>query len=115
MATNPSFPEPSRNWPRRGSVMTEEAYHELERLTPDRKYEYIDSVAYMMSGESVAHDRIIYNMRFALDSQLRDGACTAFGVDVQVLVGVKKMASVILSILTRRFRAMVPTVNRIIR
>lgn len=90
MATNPSFPEASRNWPRRGSTMTEEAYHELERLTPDRKYEYIDGIAYMMSGGSVAHDRIAYNMRFALDSQLRSGTCTAFGVDVQVLVGVKK-------------------------
>ncbi len=90
MATNPFFPEASRNWPSRGGAMTEEAYHELERLTPDRKYEYIDGIAYMKSGGSVAHDRITYNVRFALDSQLRSGTCTAFGVDVQVLVGVKK-------------------------
>lgn len=89
MATDPSSPEPSRNWPSRGGAMTEEAYHELERLSPDRKYEYIDGMAYMMSGGSVAHDRITYNIRFALDFPLRSGPCTAFGVDVQVLIGVK--------------------------
>jgi Uma2 family endonuclease len=90
MAIHPSFPEPSRNWPGRGGAMTEEAYHELERTSPDRKYEYIGGRAYMMSGGSVAHDRITYNVRFALDLQFRSGPCTAFGVDVQVLVGVKK-------------------------
>ncbi len=90
MATYPQIPEPSHNWPSRGGAMTEEAYHELERLSPDRKYEYIDGMAHMMSGGSVAHDRITYNIRFALDGPLRAGPCAAFGVDVQVLIGIKK-------------------------
>jgi len=70
--------------------MSEQEYHELERLSPDRKYEYIDGLAYMMSGGSVAHDLISFNMRTSLAFHLRGGSCSAFGVDVQVLVGQKK-------------------------
>ena len=63
MATNPPH-EGSRRlgWPGKGKIMTEDAYQELERLSPDRKYEYIDGMAYMMSGGSVAHDRINRNI-----------------------------------------------------
>ncbi len=91
MASNPTYPgEPSPNWPGRGGAMSEKEYHELERLNPDRKYEYIAGLAYMMSGGSVGHDRIAYNVRSSLDLQFRSGPCTAFGVDVQVFLGVKK-------------------------
>lgn len=70
--------------------MSEEAFHELEHLSPDRKYEYLNGMAYLMSGGSVAHDRITRNVGYALDSRLRSGPCRAFGVDVQVLLGMKK-------------------------
>ncbi|GAC1349165.1 MAG: Uma2 family endonuclease [Ktedonobacteraceae bacterium] len=70
--------------------MSEAAFHELERLSPDRKYEYLNGMAYLMSGGSVAHDRITRNVGYALDSQLRSGPCRVFGVDVQVLMGTKK-------------------------
>jgi len=91
MATNPQREGAERlGWPGKGKVMTEEAYHELEHLSPDHKYEYIDGLAYMMSGGSVAHDRINRNIGSALDRQLASGPCTAFGVDVQVLIGTKK-------------------------
>lgn len=91
MATNPVFSdEPSQAWPSRGGAMSEEEYHELEHLNPERKYEYIAGLAYMMSGGSVGHDRLAYNVRSSLDARLHSGSCTAFGVDVQVLVGVKK-------------------------
>ncbi len=70
--------------------MSEAAFHELEHLSPDRKYEYLNGMAYLMSGGSVAHDRIMRNVGYALDSQLRSGPCRAFGVDVQVLLGTKK-------------------------
>ena len=70
--------------------MTEEEYHQLEQLSPDRKYEYIDGVAYLMAGGSVAHDRINRNIGSALDRKLGTGPCTVFGMDVQVLVGMKK-------------------------
>ena len=70
--------------------MSETAFHELEHLSPDRKYEYLNGRAYLRSGGSVAHDRITRNVGYALDRQLHSGPCRAFGVDVQVLLGTKK-------------------------
>ena len=70
--------------------MSEAEFHELEQISPDRRYEYLDGMAYLMSGGSVAHDRITRNIGYALDSRLRTGPCRAFGVDVQVLLGTKK-------------------------
>lgn len=90
MASNPIHPEFSMDWPKRAGAMSEEEFHKLERLNPDAKYEYIDGVAYMMSGGTVGHDRIAYNARSLLDLQFRSGPCTAFGADVQVCVGIKK-------------------------
>ena len=78
------------DWPGKGKAMSEEAYHELERLSPDRKYEYINGIAYMMSGGSIEHDLIRRNVESALARQLRSGPCRVFGVDVQVLLGNKK-------------------------
>lgn len=73
-----------------GKAMSEEEYHELEQLSPERKYEYINGMAYMMSGGSIEHDQITYNIRSALTRQLSAGPCRIFGVDVQVLLGTKK-------------------------
>jgi len=89
MATNPVSAASSWNWPSSGGAMSEAAFHELEQLSPDRKYEYLNGMAYLMSGGSVAHDRITRNVGYVLDSQLRTGSCRAFGVDVQVLLGTK--------------------------
>lgn len=72
MATNPKFTEePSPNWPSRGGAMSEEEFHELERLNPDCKYEYIAGRVYMMSGGTVEHDLIADNIRASLRSRLR--------------------------------------------
>jgi Uma2 family endonuclease len=92
MASNPRHSEPQWSWPGRGGTMTEEEYHELERLNPDRKYEYINGMVYMMSGGTVGHDLISNNIRAALRSRLRShsGSCHAFGSGVQVPLGVKK-------------------------
>lgn len=90
MATNPRKEQDQPMWHRPGTRMTEREYHELERLSPDRKYEYVDGMVYLMSGESVAHDRIAYNARVALDLHFRSRSCTAFGVDVQVFLALKK-------------------------
>jgi Uma2 family endonuclease len=73
-----------------GKAMSEEEYHELEQLSPERKYEYINGRADMMSGGSIEHDRIRRNIESALDRQFPSGPCRVFGVDVQVLVGKKK-------------------------
>src|SRR5260370_17466100 len=45
-------------WSGKGKAMSEEEYHELERLSPDRKYEYINGFAYFMICCSVAPDPI---------------------------------------------------------
>ncbi len=71
-------------------AMSVEEYHQLEQLSPDRKYEYINGVAYMISGGSIEHDQIRRNIESALARQLRTGPCRVFGVDVQVLLGTKK-------------------------
>src|SRR5260221_544660 len=90
MAPNPMSTESSWNWPSRGGAMSEAAFHELERLSPDRKYEYLNGMAYLVNGGSVAHDRITRNVGYALDSQLRSGPCRAFRVNSQVLLGPKE-------------------------
>lgn len=73
-----------------GKIMSEEEFHKLERLSPERKYEYINGKAYMMSGGSIEHDLIRRNVEAALARQLRSSSCRLFGVDVQVLLGKKK-------------------------
>ena len=90
MATDYVSAESSWNGPGRGEAISESAFHKLELPSPDRKYEYLNGMAYLMSGGSVAHDRITRNVGYALDSQLRSGPYRAFGVDVQVLLGTKK-------------------------
>ncbi len=90
MATNPLSSERSWHWPSKGTAMSEEEYLKLEHLSPERKYEYLDGLAYLMSGGSVAHDRITRNIGYALDARLLSGPCQAFGVDVQVLLATRK-------------------------
>lgn len=89
MATNPKYTDPAQEWPKRGGKMSEEEFHELERLNPDVRYEYINGMAYMMSGGSVAHARIARNILAILDTRLTD-QCASFNSEVQVLVGLKK-------------------------
>src|SRR5258707_829598 len=76
------------NWS--SKAMSEDDYHELERFSPDRKYEYLYGKVYMMSGGSIGHDRIRRNIESTLDRLLGSGPCQVFGVDVQVLLGTKK-------------------------
>src|ERR1019366_7721030 len=90
MATHPRKEQTQPMWHRPGTRMSEEEYHELERLSPSSKYEYINGIAYMMSGGSVAHDRIAYNARVALDLRFRSLPCSVFGADVQVFLALKK-------------------------
>lgn len=72
------------------NIVSEEKYHRLERISSDRRYEYIYGKIYMMSGGTVEHDRIRRNIETTLERKLESGPCTVFGVDVQVLLGQKK-------------------------
>lgn len=91
MATNPIDSRASWGWPDRGDVMSEEGFHKLEDLKPDRKFEYISGIAYVMSGVSVGHDRITHNIGFLLN-QCLSVPCTSFGSSVQVLLAETKNA-----------------------
>ncbi len=84
MTINPEY-----QMPHPGGPMPVQDYLRLDQSTPDAKYEYLDGVARLMSGGSVDHDRIAYNMRGALDQHFFSGPCTAFGSEVQVLIGLK--------------------------
>ncbi len=75
--------------PPHGGTMTFAEYLELERSTPNARYEYLNGSARLMAGTSVAHDRISFNVRTAIDLHFQAGPCTVFGVDVKVLLGVK--------------------------
>ncbi len=72
-----------------GEAMSVEVYLQLDRNSPNAKYEYLDGVARLMSGGSVGHDRIARNTAHLIEEQFLSGPCTVFGSDVQVHIGVK--------------------------
>ena len=81
--------DPQRTEPHPGGPMSVDEYLQLEESTPDARYEYIDGVARLMSGGSVGHDRIARNISHFTEEHFLSGPCTAFGSDVQVLIGIK--------------------------
>jgi Uma2 family endonuclease len=66
--------------------MSVEEFWQLERTTPDVRYEYIDGHVYAMSGGTVEHAWIAMNMVRLLDEQLQSGPCRVFNSDVHVQV-----------------------------
>src|SRR5260370_16100937 len=88
MASNPKYSDPTPNWPRRGAAMSEQEFHELERRDPNNRYEYINSITYMLGGVTVGHDLLTFNLRHVLRSQfhLQSSLCASFGNGVQVLL-----------------------------
>ena len=85
MAINPQSTEPFL-----GGPMSVETYLQLENMASDRKYEYIDGIARLMSGGSGEHDQIAHDVRNAIEQHLPSGPCFARGADMQVLVGTKR-------------------------
>jgi Uma2 family endonuclease len=63
---------------------TVDEWRELERTTPDAKYEYIDGQVYLMSEGSLAHSRISSNTVRALEDALADGPCYVYNSDASV-------------------------------
>lgn len=84
MTTDPYLAQPHP-----GGSMSVEEYLQLDRNTPDAKYEYLDGVAYLMAGSSGEHDRISRNMANAIDEHFQSGPCFVRGSGMQVLVGTK--------------------------
>jgi Uma2 family endonuclease len=81
--------DPQRSRLHPGGPMSVEDYLRLDQSTCNAKYEYLNGVARLMSGGSVAHDRIARNVAHFIDEHFLSGPCTVFGSDVQVLVGLK--------------------------
>jgi Uma2 family endonuclease len=75
--------------PHPGGPMSVEEYLQLDKNTPDAKYEYLDGVARLMSGGSIEHARIARNVANAIDEQFGSGPCSVAPSDVQVFIGTK--------------------------
>jgi Uma2 family endonuclease len=71
--------------PRRPRMSVEE-YLELDRSSPDVKYEYIDGEVYMMAGGSPAHARIAATLIREIGNHIRGGPCDVYTSDVKVRV-----------------------------
>ena len=70
--------------------MSVEAYLELDRSTPDAKYEYYDGVVRLMAGGTPQHSLISINVSTALSVALRGSACRAFNSDARVQVALAR-------------------------
>jgi Uma2 family endonuclease len=65
-------------------------YFQLDDTDPYSKYEYLDGIIRMMSGESGEHSEIAYHMRTVLNQNLRTGPCFVHGSDVRVQVSASR-------------------------
>jgi Uma2 family endonuclease len=66
------------------SQMTVEEYLELDRKSPDTRYEYIDGHIRMMSGGSIDHVAIRDNVYSILRNLLRGQPCRPYTADIRV-------------------------------
>jgi Uma2 family endonuclease len=73
MATNPK------------TLLTEEEYLAFERRSEFR-HEYVAGEVFDMTGASRKHIRIVTNIIFVLETQLRDGPCNVYSNDMRVSV-----------------------------
>jgi Uma2 family endonuclease len=64
---------------------TPEEYLALERPSAS-KSEYLSGEIFVMTGASRRHNRIVLNLSFALDSQLRGKGCEVFASDMRLRV-----------------------------
>ena len=65
---------------------TPQEYLARERAARDSKNEYINGYIYAMSGASLEHNQIVFNLAGELYTLLRGGPCRAFSNDMRVKV-----------------------------
>jgi len=65
-------------------LMAVEEYLELDRNSPDARYEYIDGVVTMMAGGTANHSRIGVNITSQLNLALQDSPCLIYNADLRV-------------------------------
>ena len=78
MATNPRYLH-----------MTVEEYLELDRNSPDVRYEYINGRIIMMAGGSPQHSLIAANVTRIFSQLLRERSCCVFNSDVKIRLPTK--------------------------
>jgi Uma2 family endonuclease len=66
-------------------IYTLEDYLELEK-SADEKFEFFDGEVWSMSGASLYHNRIVQNLKFEIELQLRPKGCQSFPADMRVKV-----------------------------
>jgi len=64
--------------------MSVEEYFELDRVTPDGKYEYYDGFVRLMAGGTNQHSIVCANTITALNIALRGSGCRTFTSDARV-------------------------------
>jgi Uma2 family endonuclease len=62
-----------------------EEYIELEKST-NEKFEFWNGNVWSMSGASFNHNRIVQNLNFEVESQLREKGCQSFPSDMRIKV-----------------------------
>lgn len=68
--------------PNRDQKMSVEEYFKLRESDPEHRYEYIDGKVYMMTGGSVRHARIGFNVAHIIESLLsNDSPCVVYNSD----------------------------------
>lgn len=77
---------PQHKTPQTGEYMSLQEYFQLDYTFPSEKYEYHNGVIRLMSGGSIAHDDIAFNIRAALKELFQSGPCSVQGSDVRVQV-----------------------------
>jgi Uma2 family endonuclease len=65
---------------------TPQEYLARERASRDSKCEYVNGRIYAMSGASLPHNQIVFNLAGELRNQIRGGTCRAFVNDMRVKV-----------------------------
>jgi Uma2 family endonuclease len=66
-------------------LLTPEQYLEMERRS-ETKSEYVNGEVFAMTGASRQHNRIVTNLVYALESQLRARPCSVYSNDMRVKV-----------------------------
>jgi Uma2 family endonuclease len=75
---------------RREHWISPEEYLEIDKASPNKKYEYEDGHIYAMSGGTTEHAQIAQNLITALTTHFAEGPCRAFSSDMRVQVAEQK-------------------------
>lgn len=62
--------------------MSVEEFFKLRESDPEHRYEYVDGDVYMMTGGTVRHSRVGFNLAHIIENLLGDSPCVVYDSDV---------------------------------